>query len=70
MDAGYILIWVIIPLAIYYIYDKLRDKEGRKEIKEFMKGLFTTKDGLKLILAIIAFSIFTSIPLLIEWALD
>lgn len=70
MDAGYILIWVIIPLAIYYIYDKLRDKEGRKEIKEFMRGLFTTKDGLKLILAIIVFSIFTSLPLLIEWALD
>lgn len=50
MDVGYILIWVIIPLAIYYLYDKLRDKEGRKEVKEFMKGLFTTKDGLKLIL--------------------
>lgn len=68
-DAGYIFIWVIIPLAIYYLYDKLRDKEGKKEIKEFIKGLFTTKDGLKLILAIITFLIFTSIPLLLDWAL-
>lgn len=70
MDAGYIFIWVIIPLAIYYLYDKLRDKEGRKEVKEFMKKLFTTKDGLKLILAIIIFLIFTSIPLLLDWALE
>lgn len=70
MDVGYILIWVIIPLAIYYLYDKLRDKEGRKEVKEFMKGLFTTKDGLKLILIIIVLLIFISIPLLIELALD
>lgn len=69
MDAGYIFIWVIIPLAIYYLYDKLRDKEGKKEVKEFIKGLFTTKDGLKLILAIITFLIFTSIPLLLDWAL-
>lgn len=69
MDAGYIFIWVIIPLAIYYLYDKLRDKEGKKEVKKFIKGLFTTKDGLKLILAIITFLIFTSIPLLLDWAL-
>lgn len=70
MDAGYILIWVIIPLAIYSLYDKLRDKEGRREVKEFMKGLFTTKDGLRLVLAFIVLLILTSIPLLIEWALE
>lgn len=70
MDAGYILVWVIIPLAIYALYDKLRDKEGRREVKEFMKGLFTTKDGLRLVLASIVLLILTSIPLLIEWALE
>lgn len=70
MDAGYILIWVIIPLAIYSLYDKLRDKEGRREVKEFMKGLFTTKDGLRLVLAFIVLLILTSIPLFIEWALE
>lgn len=70
MDAGYILVWVIIPLAIYFLYDKLRDKEGRREVKEFMKGLFTTKDGLRLVLAFIVLLILTSIPLLIEWALE
>lgn len=57
------------PSCNILFINKLRDKEGKKEIKEFIKGLFTTKDGLKLILAIITFLIFTSIPLLLDWAL-
>jgi ABC-type tungstate transport system substrate-binding protein len=65
-DMLYIFVWVIIPLGICYLYEKLRDKDGRKEIKAFLKTLFTTINGLRFILVCLLVFLLLSIPSLLD----